>query len=151
MPPKTKRKQQSAKPAANQKGKESRKEAEKEVAKESATVALEAPKELGNVATLEPEEEAKPLELSEEVLQKVAEKEVTTTLEVSDELGDKTAEKEVAVVLHEVSQEVVAEKLVNLGAPEEETKHEGETEGEYLIPVAKGSSHNRSNVSEEEL
>jgi hypothetical protein len=28
---------------------------------------------------------------------------------------------------------------VNLGVPEEETKQEGETEGEYLIPVKKGS------------
>jgi hypothetical protein len=114
-------------------------------------VTAEPPKELANVATLEPEVEATTLELSEEVLQKVAEKEVTTTLEVSDKLVDKMVEKEGAVVLHEVSQEVVAEKLVNLGPPEEETKQEGETDGEYLIPVAKGSSHNGSDVSEEEL
>jgi hypothetical protein len=37
MPPKPKRKQQSAKPPANQKGKKTQKEVEKEVAKESAT------------------------------------------------------------------------------------------------------------------
>jgi hypothetical protein len=45
MPPKSKRKQQSTKPPANQKGKKTWKEAEKEVAKESATVApeVEAP------------------------------------------------------------------------------------------------------------
>ncbi len=44
--------------------------------KESAMVTAEPPKELANVATLEPEVEATTLELSEEVLQKVAEKEV---------------------------------------------------------------------------
>jgi hypothetical protein len=58
------------------------------VVKESAMVTAEPPKELANVATLEPEVEATTLELSEEVLQKVAEKEVTTPLEVSFELVD---------------------------------------------------------------
>jgi hypothetical protein len=57
MPSKSKRKQQSAKPSANQKGEKSWKEAEKEVVKESAMVVPKAPKQLGNVATVQPEEE----------------------------------------------------------------------------------------------
>jgi hypothetical protein len=132
MPPKPKRKQQSAKPPANQKGEKSRKEAEKEVAKESAMVAVEAPKELANVATMEAEEE-----VAKESL-------------VFNKLVDYLEEKEQAVVVHEVSQEVLVEKEVNLEVPQQVAEQEGAMEGEYLIPVAKGSSHNSREVSEAE-
>jgi hypothetical protein len=126
------------------------------VVNESVMVVAEAPKEQANVTTLEAlAAKATTLELSEEVLQKVAEMEVMTTLEASDELVEKMAEKEGAVVLHEVSQEVVAEKLVNLEVPKETVKKDGATEvsreaaeGVYLGAVAKGSTFNPGEASE---
>jgi hypothetical protein len=151
MPPKPKRKQQSAKPPANQKGKktwkevakesatvapeaeapnETRKEVEAVLEKESATVAPEpeAPKELANVATVQPEED------------------VAKESAVPGE-----AEKVGAKVLPEVSQEVPKELAGSDGSEQEGSVvspevQEGEMEGECLVPVAKGGDY-----EEEEL
>jgi hypothetical protein len=148
MPPKSKRKQQSAKPPANQKGEKSQKEAEKEVVKESATVAPEAPKQLGNVATVQPEEEVAKESAVPDEAEKIGGKVLP---EVSQEVSKKSAvpdeaEKVVATDLPEVSQEVAKELAGSDGAEQEGAMvlpevQEGEMEGEYLVPAAKGSDY----------
>ncbi len=101
---------------------ETQKEVEAVVDKESAMVApeLEAPKELANVATVQPEEE------------------VAKESAVPDK-----AEKVIAMVLPEVSQEEPKELAGSDGLEQEGSMvlsevQEGEMEGEYLVPAAKG-------------
>ena len=158
MPPKPKRKQQSAKPPANQKGKKTRKEAEKEVAKELATVApeVEAPnesrKEVEAVVveavvekespTMAPEAEA-PKELAGFATVQ-PEEDVAEESSVPDE-----AKKVGAKVLPEVSQEVPKDLAGSAGS-EQEGSVKGEMEGEYLVPAAKGGDHEEE-FSEEYL
>jgi hypothetical protein len=159
MPPKSKRKQQSAKPSANQKGEKTRKEAEKEVAKELATVApeVEAPndsqKEVEAVVALEAEA---PNETQKEV-EAVVEKEFAT-VKPEEEVAKESvvpdeAEKVVAKVLPEVSQEVPKELAGSDGSEQEGSVNlpevqEGEMEGEYLVPAAKGGDHEEEESEE---
>jgi hypothetical protein len=155
MPPKPKRKQQSAKPPANQKGKKTRKEAEKEVAKELATVApeVEAPnesrKEVEAVvekepATVAPEAEAEAAKELAGFATVQPEEDVAKESEVPDE-----AKKVGAKVLPEVSQEVPKDLAGSAGS-EQEGSVKGEMEGEYLVPAAKGGDHEEE-FSEEYL
>jgi hypothetical protein len=155
MPPKSKRKQQSAKPPANQKGKKTRKEAEKEVAKELATVApeVEAPnesrKEVEAVvekepATVAPEAEAEAAKELAGFATVQPEEDVAKESEVPDE-----AKKVGAKFLPEVSQEVPKDLAGSAGS-EQEGSVKGEMEGEYLVPAAKGGDHEEE-FSEEYL
>ena len=154
MPPK--RKQQSTKKPANQKGKKTRKEAEKEVAKELATVApeVEAPnesrKEVEAVVveavvekespTMAPEAEA-PKELAGFATVQ-PEEDVAEESSVPDE-----AKKVGAKVLPEVSQEVPKDLAGSAGS-EQEGSVKGEMEGEYLVPAAKGGDHEEEDSEE---
>ena len=168
MPPKPKRKQQSAKPPANQKGKKTRKEAEKEVAKELATVApeVEAPNESRKEveAVVAPEAEAPAV-----VVEAVVEKESPTmapeaeapkelagfaTVQPEEDVAEESsvpdeAKKVGAKVLPEVSQEVPKDLAGSAGS-EQEGSVKGEMEGEYLVPAAKGGDHEEE-FSEEYL
>jgi hypothetical protein len=154
MPPK--RKQQSTKKPANQKGKKTQKEVEEVMEKESATVAPEAPKELANVATAQPEEEVakevaapgKAEKVGAKVLQDLAN---VATVQPEEELAKESAvpndaEKVVAAVLPEVSQEVAKELAGSDGSEQEGAMvlpevQEEEMEGEYLVPAAKGGDY----------
>jgi hypothetical protein len=151
MPPKSKRKRQSAKPPANQKGKKTREEAEKEVAKESATVApeVEAPNETQK--EVEAVVEKEPAVVVEAVVEKEsptmapeaeAPKELAKESEVPNE-----AKKVGAKVLPEVSQEVPKE-LAGSDRSEQEGSMEGEMEGGYLVPAAKGGDHEEEESEE---
>jgi hypothetical protein len=148
-----KRKQQSTKKPANQKGKKTRKEAEKEVAKELATVApeVEAPNESRKEveAVVAPEAEA-PNETQKEV-EAVVEKEFAT-VQPEEEVAKESAvpdeaEKVVAKVLPEVSQEVPKD-LAGSDGSEQEGSVKGEMEGEYLVPAAKGGDHEEEESEE---
>jgi hypothetical protein len=154
MPPK--RKQQSTKKPANQKGKKTQKEVEEVVEKESATVALEAPKELTNAATVQPEEEVAKESAVPDVVEKVGAKVLqelanVATVQPEEEVAKESAvpdntEKVVAVVLPEVSQEV-AKELAGSDRAEQEGAvvlpevQEEEMEGEYLVPATKGGDY----------
>ena len=148
-----KRKQQSTKKPANQKGKKTRKEAEKEVAKELATVApeVEAPNESRKEveAVVAPEAEA-PNETQKEV-EAVVEKEFATVQpeeEVAKESSVPDEAKKVgAKVLPEVSQEVPKDLAGSAGS-EQEGSVKGEMEGEYLVPAAKGGDHEEEDSEE---
>jgi hypothetical protein len=130
-----KRKQQSTKKPANQKGKKTRKEAEKEVAKKLAMVApeAEAPNETQKEVEAVVEKEFATVQPEEEVAKESA---------VPDE-----AEKVVAKVLPEVSQEVPKD-LAGSDGSEQEGSVKGEMEGEYLVPAAKGGDHEEEESEE---
>lgn len=165
MPPKPKRKQQSAKPPANQKGKKTRKEAEKEVAKELATVApeVEAPNESRKEVEVVVEKE--PAVVVEAVVEKEsptmapeaeAPKELAgfATVQPEEDVAEESsvpdeAKKVGAKVLPEVSQEVPKDLAGSAGS-EQEGSVKGEMEGEYLVPAAKGGDHEEE-FSEEYL
>jgi hypothetical protein len=165
MPPK--RKQQSTKKPANQKGKKTRKEAEKEVAKELATVApeVEAPNESRKEVEAVVEKES-PTMAPEPEAEAVLEKELVTVVEAAKELAGfatvqpeedvaeessvpDEAKKVGAKVLPEVSQEVPKDLAGSAGS-EQEGSVKGEMEGEYLVPAAKGGDHEEE-FSEEYL
>jgi hypothetical protein len=150
-----KRKQQSTKKPANQKGKKTQKEVEEVVEKESATVALEAPKELTNAATVQPEEEVAKESAVPDVVEKVGAKVLqelanVATVQPEEEVAKESAvpdnTENVAVVLPEVSQEV-AKELAGSDRAEQEGAvvlpevQEEEMEGEYLVPATKGGDY----------
>jgi hypothetical protein len=163
MPPK--RKQQSTKKPANQKGKKTRKEAEKEVAKELATVApeVEAPNESRKEVEAVVEKES-PTMAPEPEAEAVLEKELVTVVEAAKELAGfatvqpeedvaeessvpDEAKKVGAKVLPEVSQEVPKDLAGSAGS-EQEGSVKGEMEGEYLVPAAKGGDHEEEDSEE---
>ncbi len=116
--------------------------------KESAMVAPEAPKELGNVATVQPEEEVAKESAAPDEAEKVGAKvlpEVSQEVSKESAVPDK-AEKVIAAVLPEVSQEVAKEIAGSDGAGQEggmvlPEVQEEEMEGEYLVPAAKGGDY----------
>jgi hypothetical protein len=163
MPPKPKRKQQSAKPPANQKGKKTRKEAEKEVAKELATVAPEAEAPNESRKEVEVVVEKEPAVVVEAVVEKEsptmapeaeAPKELAgfATVQPEEDVAEKSsvpdeAKKVGAKVLPEVSQEVPKDLAGSAGS-EQEGSVKGEMEGEYLVPAAKGGDHEEEDSEE---
>jgi len=159
MPPK--RKQQSTKKPANQKGKKTRKEAEKEVAVELAMVApeAEAPNESRKEveAVVAPEAEA-PAVVEKESPTMAPEAEAPkelagfATVQPEEDVAEESsvpdeAKKVGAKVLPEVSQEVPKDLAGSAGS-EQEGSVKGEMEGEYLVPAAKGGDHEEEESEE---